>query len=305
MKGAGPSEPLDAFLPVAGLETTPFSRLAPLTTWKVGGPARFLGTASSREAALGALEVARRFGLPLVVLGNGSNVLFADSGFPGLVLKMSGELAAVSVEGELLAAGAGAGLPAVSRAAMRAGLEGLEFAGGIPGTVGGAVMTNAGAFGASTADVLESVSAVDADGREHELERFEGSYRRPLAPEGTVILRAVFRLRPGGTAGIRSRMKDMMERRRMTQPVAEASAGSVFRNPEGGSAGRLIDECGLKGRRVGGASISLKHANFIVNEGGASAADVRALMELAAAEVLDRFGVRLQPEVKLYGFEEE
>lgn len=271
----------------------------------MGGPARFMGRASRPEAVAGALEAAGRFDLPVVVLGNGSNVLFADSGFPGMVLKLAGELAEISVEGESLCAGAGAGLPAAAVAAQRAGLAGIEFAAGIPGTVGGAVMTNAGAFGSSTAEVLERVFAIDATGRLLEIDSFEASYRRPLAPEGLVVIRAACKLRRTGADEIRNSMREMMESRRRTQPVGEASAGSVFRNPEGDSAGRLIEECGLKGRRVGGAIISPKHANFIVNDGGATAADIRELMNLAASEVHDRFGVRLRPEVRLYGFEEE
>ncbi len=281
--------------------------LAPLTTWKVGGPARFLANAVSGDAVLGALLVARGSGLPVVALGNGSNVLFADTGFPGLVLRLAGELSAVSVEGDSLVAGAGARLSSIARAASRAALSGIEFAGGIPGTAGGAVMTNAGAFGRSTADVLERALTVDEDGRRHELDSFEGAYRKPLAPDGQVVLRVVFRLQPGRPAEIRKRMEELAELRRRSQPLGQATAGSVFRNPEGGkiTAGRMIEECGLKGRRVGGASISTAHANFIINEGAATAADIKALMDLAEAEVQDRFGVRLQPEVRMYGFEEE
>lgn len=241
----------------------------------------------------------------MVALGNGSNTLFADSGYPGLVLRFAGELSSLGVEGSRLRAGAGARLGAMAKAARDAALSGLEFASGIPGTAGGAVMTNAGAFGSCTGDIIEAALAAGGNGRVLAIEVFDCDYRRPLVDAGLVILEAVLQLREAELAEIDRRMSEFSDRRKRTQPVGQATAGSVFANPADGSAGRMIEECGLKGRAVGGAKISEKHANFIINSAGATAADIRALMELAAREVRERFGVELRPEVRSYGFEEE
>ncbi|MFH1149625.1 MAG: UDP-N-acetylmuramate dehydrogenase [Actinomycetota bacterium] len=272
------------------------------TTWKVGGPADFMAWVGSTGVLAGILSVVRSRGVGSMVLGNGSNVLFSDDGYRGVVLRLSGELSGVSIEGERVHAGGGAGLGAAVEAAARAGLAGLEFAFGIPGTIGGAVMTNAGAFSSSVSDRLMSVETLGPEGESRTYESFEAGYREALVPDREVVVATVFDLARDGAGEVRARMKESASARRASQPGG-ATAGSVFKNPGGDHAGRLLDLCGLKGRREGGAWISEVHANFIVNDGSASASDIRTLMSLAAEEVFQRFGVRLEPEVSLIGFE--
>ncbi|MBU1670165.1 MAG: UDP-N-acetylmuramate dehydrogenase [Actinobacteria bacterium] len=271
------------------------------TTWRVGGPADYMAWVDSAGVLAEVLTVLHGRGVGSMVLGNGSNVLVSDRGYRGVVLRLSGELADLSVDGERVIAGGGAGLRAAVEAAAKAGLTGLEFAFGIPGTVGGAVMTNAGAFSSSVSECLLSVRTLAA-GESRTRERFEAGYREALVPNGEVVVATVFALARDSAAGVRARMAERASARRASQPGG-ATAGSVFKNPEGDHAGRLIDLCGLKGRREGGARISEVHANFIVNDGSASASDIRTLMLLAAEEVFQRFGVRLEPEVSLVGFE--
>ncbi len=277
--------------------------LAEYTTWKVGGPARFMVLAGSVVAVRELLEVAGDLGLPLLVLGRGSNILVSDRGFDGVVLCLVRGLETVSADGKLLVAGGGALLESVAVEACDSSLCGLEFMFGIPGTVGGAVMMNAGAFSHWTAEVLTEVRTVTDDGNERRYERFEGKYRKALVPKGEIVTEATFRLGVDSMKSIRERMNEMRDRRRANQPLGMASAGSVFKNPPGAHAGKLIDQCGLSGRSVGGAVVSEKHANFIVNRGDATADDIKRLMGLVAGEVRSRLGIQLELEVKLVGFE--
>ena len=229
-----------------------------------------------------------------MVLGNGSNVLVSDAGFGGAVFRLKESLASVEVDGEALDAGGGALLGAAVSKALRASLSGLEFALGIPGTVGGAVMTNAGTFVGSIAASLSTVEAVDRSGEPMTIDRFEDVYRAPLIEEELVVAGACFGLTRADGASIRGRMDEVRSRREGSQPQTAATAGSVFKNPPGEPAGRLLDQCGLKGKTVGGASVSGVHANFIVNNGGATSADIKTLMDTMAREVERTFGVRLQ-----------
>lgn len=279
--------------------------LSRLTTWGVGGPASVLVDAGAPDVLREVILRLRDGECGVLVLGNGSNVLIADEGFDGAVVRLRGGLAGISIDGETVKAGAGVLLSTATIRAARSSLSGLEFAIGIPGTIGGAVMSNASTFAGSMAAIALEVRTMTLDGDERACEVLEDAYREPIVPEGQVVTSAVLGLRHGVSDEIRSLMREVRVRREETQPTGAATAGSVFKNPEGDSAGRLIEECGLKGRASGGAAISRVHANFIVNNGGASAADIKKLMDLAIREVADRFGVGLEPEVRLVGFEKE
>jgi UDP-N-acetylmuramate dehydrogenase len=279
--------------------------LARYTTWKVGGPARYLIKIDDSGALCEVLLRLRQSAVRALVLGNGSNVLVSDAGYDGAVLRLRGNLATVGIEGEALVAGAGTSLGSAIACAARASRSGLEFALGIPGTVGGAVMTNAGTFAGSTARVLRRVEAVTLEGTRESFEAFVDAYRQPLVPRDRIVTAATFMLRSSEASDIRQAMDEARAKREGSQPTGAATAGSVFKNPHGDSAGRLLDECGLKGVTVGGASVSRVHANFIVNSGGASGADIRELMKEMASAVRARFDIALEPEVTLIGFEEE
>lgn len=280
------------------LENVP---LASLTTFRIGGPARWLARPQTTAELRALRAAAAEAGIRCALIGNGSNLLAADEGFDGLILKLpEGE---IERRGDTLCASGGTLLSRLAAAALEAGLTGLEFASGIPGTVGGAVVMNAGAYGGEIAQVLASAEASDAQGRCFTLDaaahRF--GYRRSVYKEHPdwVCERACFALTPGDPALIRARMEEMAARRREKQPLDKPSAGSTYKRPEGYFAGRLIEDAGLKGYTVGGAQVSEKHAGFIVNLGGATCADVLALMEHIEAEVAARFGVTLEREVRL------
>jgi UDP-N-acetylmuramate dehydrogenase len=281
----------------------PGAPLAPLTTWRIGGGARYLCRVRT-GAALGAvLAAASRASLPVALLGMGSNVLVADEGFPGCVLRLEGEFLDVRVEGERVVCGGGAPLGGVCAAAARAGLSGLEAISGIPSSIGGAVRINAGAYGGEIFDVLETVRLVARDGgiREVPASAVSHGYRwSRLIETREIVAGAVLRLRPAAREEIAAKTRSVAEKRRGALP-SEPNAGSVFRNPEGDYAGRLIEACGLKGERRGGALVSPRHANVIVNTGGARASEVLELMRLMRDAVRDRFGVTLMPEVELLG----
>ncbi len=278
--------------------------LSAFTSWRTGGPARYLITVSTPGSLTDSVKALDDVGVPLLVLGNGSNVLVADSGFSGAVMRLKDQMATVEVDGQAIVAGAGALLGAAVSKALRASLSGLEFAVGIPGTVGGAVMTNAGTFAGRTAASLVSVEAVDRNGGTLTVEEFDDVYRTALVADDLIVAAARFDLHPEDSASMRSRMDEVRSRREGSQPLGTATAGSVFKNPPGEAAGRLLDQCGLKGASVGGAAVSDVHANFIINNGTATSADIKALIDLMAREVDDAFGVRLEPEVRLVGFKE-
>ena len=273
------------------------------TTFRVGGSADVMFFPQSAEELQRAMALARAQGADVLVTGNGSNLVVRDGGVRGLVIVLGEHMARISVEGACLRAQAGAMLARVSAAAQEAGLSGLEFASGIPGTLGGGCAMNAGAYGGQLSDVL-SCAAVLLDGEVRTLSRDEMqmSYRSTLPLRtGGIVLEAKFELHADDPAEIMARMKELNARRRDKQPLNLPSAGSTFKRPEGHFAGALIEGCGLKGARVGGAQVSEKHAGFIVNTGGATASDILGLIALVQRRVLAETGVALETEVRIVG----
>jgi UDP-N-acetylmuramate dehydrogenase len=282
---------------------TAFS-MAPLTTFRIGGPAALYLEPESDEDLVAAGQAVAATGLPYVVIGKGSNLLVADEGFPGLVLRLGRGYRWAARDGERIAAGGSMPLPALSGVALHHALAGLEFGVAIPATLGGAVRMNAGAHGSSMSDVLESIAVFRLlEGTRLSVAAKDAgfSYRRSRLPEDAVVIGATAHLAVADRAQIRERMDEARDWRRRTQPLAEPNCGSVFKNPPGGYAAALIDAAGLKGMRIGGAEVSRKHANFIVANPGAHAADVVALIEQVRAKVASDAGVRLDPEVHLIG----
>ena len=274
------------------------------TSFRIGGPARRMAFPASGEQLVLLLAEAERLGARPLVIGNGTNLLCPDAGLDRLVIDTSAALNRVESAGpDTVTAEAGASLARAADFACRQGLTGLEFAHGIPGTVGGAVCMNAGAYGGEMRQVVQAVTVLFP---EEGIRTLSGGdlafgYRRSFLTDrpDAVVLRAVFRLAPGDPDEIRQQMRELMERRRASQPLDLPSAGSTFKRPKGYFAGTLIDQCGLKGLTVGGAQVSEKHAGFIVNRGGATSADVRELIRQVQARVLDATGVRLEPEVRI------
>jgi UDP-N-acetylmuramate dehydrogenase len=277
--------------------------LARLTTIGTGGPARYLARPASAPELAAVLAWAAAEGLATAVIGLGSNLLVADEGYDGVALHLEGELAAIAIDGTDVHAGGGASLAAIVRRATDAGLAGIEFGCAIPGTVGGAVRMNAGAYGSEIRDVLRSAEVVSATGTRHGgPEQLELSYRHSNVAGGEVVARATLRLEPDAREAVRACVREMQRRRSESQPRKARTFGSVFKNPaEGPGAGALIEACGLKGHAIGGARISAVHANFIENAGDARSADVAALVALARSCVRERFGVDLEHEVELLG----
>jgi len=273
------------------------------TTFKVGGPADVMFLPESPEQLVRAMEAAREAGVPVLVIGNGSNLLVRDGGIRGLVIALGEGMAAIARTGSVITAWAGASLARVAAYAQAAGLAGLEFASGIPGTLGGGCAMNAGAYGGQLSDVLIDAE-VYLDGAVRTLTRDEMQmgYRttRPLR-EGGVVLCARFALTPDDPEAIGARMRELNARRRDKQPLNYPSAGSVFKRPEGHFAGALIEQAGLKGLSVNGAQVSEKHAGFIVKVGEASASDIIALIRMVQDRVEADFGVRLETEVRILG----
>ena len=277
--------------------------LARYTTIGTGGPARWFARPQTVDELQDALAWAESEGVGVEVLGLGSNVLVADEGVDALVLKLAGELAAVWVEGDGLTAGGGAANAVCLHRARDAGLGGFEFASAIPGTLGGGVRMNAGAYGREFRDVLVDALIVNARGaRRLAVDELELSYRHSLVAPGEVVAEARLRLERSSPEDVKAQVAELLARRKATQPTNKRTFGSVFKNPTGGSgAGRMIEECGLKGFAIGGAVISPRHANFIENAGGATSADCVALMHEARRRVHARFGCELEHEVHLLG----
>jgi UDP-N-acetylmuramate dehydrogenase len=275
------------------------------TSLRVGGPADAMARPRSRDQLAALLALCERHGLPWVVLGNGFNTLVRDEGLRGLAIRLADLRALSRTDEGSVYAEAGVTHTTLTRFCADEGLAGLEFGVGIPGTVGGWLIMNAGIPDREMKDVAERVDYLDSAGALHEkpAEALEWSYRRLQLPPASVVVGGRFATRPDDSRAIRARMREHLDHRRETQPVNEPSCGSVFKNPEGDRAGRLIEAAGLKGTRIGGAAISELHANFIVNRGGASAGDVLELIERARDQVLAQFGVRLETEVQVLGEE--
>ena len=278
--------------------------LASLTTFRIGGPAALFLEPDTDEDLAAAGDAIREAAIPWVVLGKGSNVLVADDGFPGLVLRLGRGFRWAAREAERLSAGGAMPLPALAGVALRHALRGVEFGVAIPGSVGGAVRMNAGAHGGEMRDVVASIDVFRLDrGRREVVAATDAgfAYRSSGLPRNAVVIGATLRLAPDDAEAIRARMDEAREWRRRTQPVAEPNCGSVFTNPPGGHAAKLIDEAGGKTLSEGRAHVSAKHANFIIAEPGATALEVVTLIGRVRDLVRDRVGVDLVPEVQLVG----
>jgi UDP-N-acetylenolpyruvoylglucosamine reductase len=281
--------------------------LARLTTIRTGGPAELFARPGSIEELARLLAWARDDGLEVGVVGSGSNLLVADAGVRGLVLKLDKELSTIELDGTRIRCGGGARLPSVSARAAQAGLTGIEFGVNIPGTVGGAVRMNANAYGGELARVLEWVDVVGPAGAERRLPAELGfAYRRSSLASGEVVARACFGLREAASQEVKATLADMRARRKAAQPSGIKTFGSTFKNPDdpradGRTAGQLLDAVGCRGLRIGGAGFSAKHANFVENFGDATTADVVAVMAEGRRRVLERFGIALEPEVQTLG----
>ena len=295
---------LDALMSFAGPERVKLDQpMDRYTTFRIGGPADVMFFPETPQEILVAQALATESGVPVTVIGCGSNLLVSDAGIRGLVIALGKPFSRIEVRGNAIFAQAGARLSAVANAALAHGLTGLEFASGIPGSVGGGAYMNAGAYGGQLSDVLTEVELLrDGMAVRVPASEMDFGYRHSAAMEsGALITGATFALQPGDPEEIRARMDDLNGRRRDKQPLEYPSAGSTFKRPEGYFAGALIEQAGLKGCRIGGAMVSEKHAGFIVNAGGATAQNVFELIMRVQHTVLDRSGVWLEPEVRLIG----
>lgn len=285
------------------LEREPMSKH---TSFRIGGPADLFVQPANEEELWNALHLARQEKVPFFIVGNGSNLLVSDEGFRGMILHTGGMLKDISVEGDVIYAQAGALLSTVAKTALEHGLAGMEFAAGIPGTLGGAVCMNAGAYGGEMKDILLDAEVLTQEGERLVLpvEELDLSYRHSVIFEKNyVVLAAHIRLSRGDTAEIKNRMNELAGARRDKQPLEYPSAGSTFKRPEGYFAGKLIQDAGLKGYTVGGAQVSEKHSGFVINRGGATAEEVRFLIGQVQQKVRSQFGVELEPEVRMLGFD--
>ena len=274
------------------------------TTFKIGGPADYFLMPDKGEDVGRVIKICKEKEIPYFILGNGSNLLVGDGGYRGAVIQIYRNMSSVTVEENEITAQAGALLSAVAAAAKNASLTGFEFAGGIPGTIGGAVVMNAGAYGGEMKDVLTEVTVMNAEGDIFTLptEELELGYRTSIIKTaGYIVLEAKIRLKEGNPEVIRETMKDLTIRRTTKQPLEYPSAGSTFKRPEGYFAGKLIMDSGLAGYQVGGAQVSEKHCGFVINAGDATARDVRTLMDNVRDIVYKKYGVTLEPEVKFLG----
>lgn len=276
------------------------------TTFRVGGPADFFVTPKAKEEVRDVIRICKEAGMPYYIIGNGSNLLVSDAGYRGVIVQIYKEMNEVKAEGDLVKAQAGALLSGIAAKALGAELSGFEFASGIPGTIGGACVMNAGAYGGEMKDVLESVTVLTGEGKIIELDRneLELGYRTSvIAKKGYIVLGAVLKLERGDGEKIKTYMDELKEKRVTKQPLEYPSAGSTFKRPEGYFAGKLIEDAGLRGFQVGGAQVSEKHCGFVINRDHATAADIMELMRQVQIRVKENSGVDLEPEVKRLGDE--
>lgn len=274
------------------------------TTFRIGGPADYFVMPDDTEELAAVLKLCKEEQMPYFILGNGSNLLVGDEGFRGVVIQLYKNFDGCSIEGTTVTARAGAMLIRVAKEAGKAGLTGLEFASGIPGTIGGAMVMNAGAYGGEMKDVVTEVTVLTKDGEVKVLSNEEMNFRyrgSVVEDEGYIVLEAVMELEEGNVEEIKARMDELSLQRRTKQPIEYPSAGSTFKRPEGYFAGKLIQDAGLRGYTVGGAQVSEKHCGFVINAGGATAADVMNLMKDVSDKVNAQYGVTLEPEVKQIG----
>ena len=283
------------------LEQEPMARH---TTFRIGGPADYFVELESIDEVKAGVRICQEENLPWFVLGRGSNLLVSDQGYRGVILSIYKGFQKVEIDGEILTVQAGTLLTTLSGKALDASLAGMEFASGIPGTVGGAVVMNAGAYGGEMKDIVRQVTVLDQEGIVRTLtgEEMQFGYRTSLAKKkGYIVLETVLELQHGQKEEIRERMQGLKAKRIAKQPLEYPSAGSTFKRPEGYFAGKLIMDAGLRGAHVGDAQVSEKHCGFVVNTGHATAADVRELMRQIQEKVQEQFGVRLEPEVRFLG----
>ena len=274
------------------------------TTFRIGGPAEYLILPQTTEEIADVIKLCRQEEIPWYIVGNGSNLLVADEGVRGVVIQLLRNFNQIQVEGCQIRMQAGAQNAAVAKRALDASLTGFEFAAGIPGTIGGAVVMNAGAYGGEMKDILKEVTVLDPNGmiRTIPAEELELGYRTSIiARKGYVVLEAVIVLKTGDPKEIKAAMDELKEKRVTKQPLEYPSAGSTFKRPEGYFAGKLVMDAGLRGFSVGGAQISEKHCGFVINKGNATAKDVTELMDETKKIVMEKFGVALEPEVKRLG----
>ena len=274
------------------------------TTFRVGGPADYFVCAQTVTEVQAVVALCKKVEVPYYILGNGSNLLVGDNGYRGVILQIAKEMNAIDIEGTVVRAQAGALLSRIGNRVLEAGLTGFEFASGIPGTLGGAVVMNAGAYGGELKDVLEDVTVLDQDGNIKVLskEQLALGYRTSIIAEKKyIVLEASMQLKKGEKDQIKAYMEELRDRRVSKQPLEYPSAGSTFKRPEGYFAGKLIQDAGLRGLQVGGAQVSEKHCGFVINKDGATAADIVELMNQVIEKVYQTFGVTLEPEVKRLG----
>lgn len=273
------------------------------TTFRVGGPAEYY-MIPKRDEIEALIRLCNHYNIPFLIIGNGSNLLVSDRGIRGAVIEIGKEMDEIQIEGERIVVQAGALLSKTAHRAMKESLTGMEFAAGIPGCVGGAVAMNAGAYGGEIKDILSCVTILTKEGEVKKLsaKELELSYRHSIiSAKEYIVLDAEFVLKKGEREQIESRMEELKERRVEKQPLEYPSAGSTFKRPEGYFAGKLIMDAGLRGFQVGGAAVSEKHCGFVINRGDATAADIYQLIQEVQKEVSRRFGVKLEPEVKMVG----
>ncbi|TKB06256.1 UDP-N-acetylmuramate dehydrogenase [Desulforhopalus sp. IMCC35007] len=286
------------------------SRLAPYTSFAIGGPADALVSVQNKEMLISLLELLRGASLPWRVIGKGSNLLVSDAGYRGVVIVLKGSFTRIGTPEQIgedifrLSVGAGCSVTRLNTHCCRMGLTGAEFSYGIPGSLGGAVFMNAGAWGGEMSQLVTDVGLVTIDGYEKlTAESLDFCYRKWPGFQSyigrAVIVDVGLKLRPGDSGAIREKLDDLLQKRNLLHPHKHPSGGSFFKNPAGDSAGRLIEACGLKGRAVGGAMVSEKHANFIINTKQATAADVLQLADIVSQEVKKRFGFTLEPEIQI------
>ncbi len=278
--------------------------MAAHTTFRVGGPADCLVELENVQQLQNIQHYLHLVGIPYVILGNGSNVLVSDEGYRGVVLQVANRMNRITVEGNRIVAQAGALMSQVAKAALENGLTGMEFASGIPGTVGGGVVMNAGAYGGEMSQIVTSVTVVNGEGEIMELENesMEFGYRySTIRNQPFTVTEVSFELKPGEKDAIKATMDDLSARRREKQPLEYPSAGSTFKRPEGHFAGELIMNAGLRGFQIGGAKVSDKHCGFVINAGNATAADIMALIRKVQMCVKEKFHVDLEPEVVFLG----
>lgn len=272
------------------------------TTFRIGGNADVLVIPESVEQLKAILDFGKTKSIPVTIIGNGSDLLVSDEGIRGIVIKTMG-MSEITSDGNVITAGAGALLSKTASYALSLGLTGMEFAHGIPGTVGGGVYMNAGAYGGELKDIIVKTTYLDVDGQVKTCTDHEFGYRKSIYSRcnDRIVLSATFQLQPGDKTAIEARMTELAQARRSKQPIEMPSAGSVFKRPEGYFAGKLVEDCGLRGFAIGGAQVSEKHCGFIVNKGGATAKDVLDLIEHIQNEVYNKFSVKLETEVKYIG----